>query len=231
MFPKAHGMAAHVCATTLLYGDMANVSAQIIENMHVPVKDLARRSNGKCGCEAQTMTKNIRENELVLKTWTPLTATLQSNVVSDSVNVGNLEQIAPMGSAPNSGGSSLHTTPSMSCAGVYATFRNGTSGTGLQYPVWTAIQGCAECTCILETPTTRQRIPLMIQVNSLMGTNSKWLTLCPDTTFLPRFLAKYVCDNFHCTHPQLVPDPSQKLYYREIADLVQFVPTWSRLFL
>jgi len=38
---------------TLLCGDMANVSAQIIENMHVPVKDLARRSNGKRGWEVQ----------------------------------------------------------------------------------------------------------------------------------------------------------------------------------
>jgi len=52
-FPKAHGMAAHVWANTLLYGDMANVSTRIIENMHVPVMDLARRSNRKRGWEAQ----------------------------------------------------------------------------------------------------------------------------------------------------------------------------------
>ena len=45
-FPKAHGMAAHVWATTLLYGDMANVSAQIIENMHVPVKDTIMGNEG-----------------------------------------------------------------------------------------------------------------------------------------------------------------------------------------
>jgi len=52
-FLKAHGIGAHVWASILLYGNMANVSAQIIENMHVPVKDLARRSNGKRGWEAQ----------------------------------------------------------------------------------------------------------------------------------------------------------------------------------
>jgi len=46
-------MAAHVWATTLLYGDMANVSAQIMKNMHVPFKDLARCSNGKRGWELQ----------------------------------------------------------------------------------------------------------------------------------------------------------------------------------
>jgi len=102
--PKAHDMAAHVRASPLLYGDMANVSAQIIENMHVKVKDLARRSNGKRGCEAQAMTKNLRESELALKTWTPFTATLQSDIVLDSVIVRNLEQIAQMGSGPNSGG-------------------------------------------------------------------------------------------------------------------------------
>jgi len=220
VFPKAHGMVAHVWATPLLYGDMANVSAQIIENMHVPVKDLARRSNGKRGWEAQAMTKNMRESELALKTWTPLTATHQSDVVSDSVIVGNLEQIAQMGSGTNSGGSSLHMPPSVIRARVYATFRNRTSGTGLQYPVWRAIQGYSECTRILQTPTTRQRIPVMIQVNSLTGTNSEWLTLCANMAFLPRFLAKYVCDRFHCSHPQLVSDPSGKLSYREIADLV-----------
>jgi len=38
--------------------------------------------------------------------------------------------------------------------------------------------------------------------------------------FLPRFLAKYVCDRFHSAHLQRVPDPSGKLFHREIADLV-----------
>ena len=52
-FPKSHSMEAHVWATTLLYGDMANVSAQIMKNMHVPFKDLARCSNGKRGWELQ----------------------------------------------------------------------------------------------------------------------------------------------------------------------------------
>jgi len=70
----------------------------------------------------------------------------------------------------------------------------------------------------------------MIYVNSLTGTNSEWLTLCPDMAFLPLFLAKYVCDRFHSTHPQLVPDPSGKLSHREIADLAGPC-TWSRLFL
>ena len=230
VFPKAHGMTAHVWGTLLLYGDMANVPAQIIENMHVPVKDMARRSIGKRGWEAPALTKNMRESELALKTWTPLTAMNQSFVVSDSVIVGNLEQIVQMGSETNSGGSNLQTPPSLIRAGVYATFRNGTSGIGLRYPVWRAIQGYSECTRILQTPTTRQRIPVMIQVNSLTGTNSKWLTLCPDMAFLPRFLAKYVCGRFHCSHPQLVPDPSGKLSHREIEDLAGPC-TWSRLFL
>jgi len=108
------------------------------------------------------MTKNMQESELALKTWTPLTETLDSDVLSDLVIVWNLEQIPQMGSGTNSGSSSLHTPPSVGRAGVYATFRNGTSGTGLQYLVWKAIQEYAECTRILETPTTRQRIPVMI---------------------------------------------------------------------
>jgi len=41
--------------------------------------------------------------------------------------------------------------------------------------------------------------------------------------FLPRFLAKHVCDRFHSTHPQRVPDPSEKLSHREIADLVKIL--------
>ena len=82
-FPKAHGMAAHVSATTLLYEDreLANVSAQIIANMRVPVKELTKRSNGKRGWEAQAI--NMRKRELALKTWIPLTATLDSDVVSN----------------------------------------------------------------------------------------------------------------------------------------------------
>ena len=95
-----------------------------------------------------------------------------------------------------------------------------------QYPVWKAIQGYAGCTHILETPTTRpaQRILVVVQVNSLTGSNSGWLALCPNLGFLPRFLARYVCNRFHSTHLQLVPHPSGKLFNREIADLVQVVP-------
>jgi len=72
---------------------MANVSAQIIENMQVPVKNLARCSNGKCGWEAQATTKNTRESKLALKIWTAPTRTLDTDVVSDPVIVGNLQQI------------------------------------------------------------------------------------------------------------------------------------------
>jgi len=64
---------------------------------------------------------------------------------------------------------------------------------------------------------------VIIQVNSLAGSNSEWLTLCPEMAFLPRFLAKYVCDRFHSAHPQVVPDPSGKLSHKEIADLVNMV--------
>ena len=45
-FLKAHGIGAHVWASILLYGNMANVSAQIIENMHVPVKNTIMGNEG-----------------------------------------------------------------------------------------------------------------------------------------------------------------------------------------
>ena len=73
-FPKAHWMAAlaaHVWSTPLMYGDMQNVSAQIIENMHLKVKDAAARSNGQDGWELQAMVRNMRKSALQLKTWTP----------------------------------------------------------------------------------------------------------------------------------------------------------------
>jgi len=44
-------MAAHVWSTPLMYGDMQNVSAQIIKNMHLKVKDVAASSNGQDGWE------------------------------------------------------------------------------------------------------------------------------------------------------------------------------------
>jgi len=66
-FTKSHGMAAHVWSTPLMYGDMQNVSAQIIENMHLRVA----RSNGQDGWELQAMVRNMREGALQLKKWTP----------------------------------------------------------------------------------------------------------------------------------------------------------------
>ena len=50
-FSKSHGMATHVWSTPLMYGDMQNVSAQIIKNMHLKVKDVAASSNGQDGWE------------------------------------------------------------------------------------------------------------------------------------------------------------------------------------
>jgi len=51
-----------------MYGDMQNVSAQIIENMHLKVKDAAARSNGQDGWELHAMVRNMRESALQLKT-------------------------------------------------------------------------------------------------------------------------------------------------------------------
>jgi len=129
------------------------------------------------------MTKNIRESELALKTWTPLPPTLDTDVVSDPDIVGNLQQVSQLSSATSSGSSGMHTPQSVGCAGEYATFTNGTLGTGLRYLVWKVVQGYAECTRILETPTTRpvQRIPVVIKVNSLTGSNSEWPTACAQT--------------------------------------------------
>jgi len=53
-----------------MYGDMQNVSAQIIENMHVSVKDATARRNSQAGWELHAMTRNMWESELALKTWT-----------------------------------------------------------------------------------------------------------------------------------------------------------------
>ena len=66
-FPMSHGMAAHVWSTLLMYGDMQNVSAQIIENMHLKVKD----ANGQDGWELQAMVRNVRESALALKHGPP----------------------------------------------------------------------------------------------------------------------------------------------------------------
>jgi len=57
-FPKAHGMAAHVWSTPLMYADMQNVSAKIIENMHLKVKDAAARSNGQGRWKLRVMIRN-----------------------------------------------------------------------------------------------------------------------------------------------------------------------------
>ena len=57
-FPKAHGMAAHVWSKPLMYGGMQNVSAQIIDNMHLKVQDTAAHRNGQDGWELQPMIRH-----------------------------------------------------------------------------------------------------------------------------------------------------------------------------
>jgi len=49
---------AHVWSTPLMYGDMQNVSVQIIDNMHLKVKETAARSNGQDRWELQEMVRN-----------------------------------------------------------------------------------------------------------------------------------------------------------------------------
>jgi len=51
-------MAAHVSSTPLMYEDMQNVSAQIIDNMHIKVKDAAACSSGQERWELQAMIRN-----------------------------------------------------------------------------------------------------------------------------------------------------------------------------
>jgi len=51
-------MAAHVWSIPLMYGDMQNVSAKIIENMHLKMKDAAARSNGQDMWKLQTRIRN-----------------------------------------------------------------------------------------------------------------------------------------------------------------------------
>jgi len=111
-------------------------------------------------------------------------------------------------------------------SGVNATFR---TGTGLRYPVWKVILDFARCSRHLEVATTRklERNVVILQVNSLVGTNSEWLGLCPDLVHLPRFLAKYVGARFHVSHPQQVPDPNGLLAHREIATMVNMVQVVS----
>jgi len=57
-FPKAHGMAAHVWSKPLMYGGMQNVSAQIIDNMHLKVKDAEACSNGQDRWELRALIRN-----------------------------------------------------------------------------------------------------------------------------------------------------------------------------
>jgi len=64
-------------------------------------------------------------------------------------------------------------------------------------------------------------------VNSLVGTNSEWLGLCPNLVYLLRFLAKYVGTRFHASHPQKVHDPNGLLAHREIATMVNMVQVVS----
>jgi len=125
-FPKAHGMAAHVWSTPLMYRDMQNVRAQIIENMHVPLKDAAARSNGQAGWELQAITRNMRESKLALKTWTPPPLSLETDWASDADVVAGLQHVCALGAATSSEGSSMASPKSVGHLSVNATFRTDT---------------------------------------------------------------------------------------------------------
>jgi len=117
-----------------MYGDMQNVSAQIIDNMHVPLKDTAARSNGQAGWELQAMTRNMRESELALKTWPfppPHNPALETDEATDADVVAALQRVCAMGAATSSEGSRMASPNSVGRSGVNAIFR---TGTGLRYP-------------------------------------------------------------------------------------------------
>jgi len=151
---------------------MQNVSAQIIENMHVPLKDAAARSNGQARWELQAMTRNMRESELALKTWTPPTHTLETDEASDGDVVAALQHVCAMGTPTSSEGSSMASPKSVGRSGVNATFK---TGTGLRYPVWKVILDFARSSHHPEVATTHksERNVVILQVNSLVGTNSE----------------------------------------------------------
>jgi len=105
---------------------MQNVSAQIIENMHVPLKDAAAQSNGQAGWELQAMTRSMRESELALKKWPPPPPTLETDEAKDGDVVAALQRVCAMGAATSSEGSSMASPKSVGRSGVNATFRIGT---------------------------------------------------------------------------------------------------------
>jgi hypothetical protein len=205
-----------------MYGDMQNVSAQIIENMHLKVKDAAARSNGQDGWELQAMVRNMRESALQLKTWTPPHSRTVTDFVTDVDVAGNGHGEGDGGAPSTLGVSTSSANMSVARTGANATFRNGAA---LRYPVWKVILDYAKCSRHLEVPTVRklERSNLVVQVNSLCGPNSEWLKLCADLQHLPRFLAKYTCARFHASHPHLVPNPVGLLSHQEITELVNMV--------
>ena len=115
--------------------------------------------------------------------------------------VASLQHVCAMGAATSSEGSSMASPKpeSVGYSGVNATFR---TGTGLRYTVWKVILDFARCSRHLEVATTRksERNVVILQVNSLVGTNTECLGLCPDLVHLPRFLAKYVGARFNAMH-------------------------------
>ena len=211
-FPKSHGMASHVWATPLYAGNMQIISGQIIENLHVGVKDGARRSNGREGWDLHLMIRYARESEMTLKIWQPPAAQPITNWANDDEVRKATEDTSTLSAAAHaeSQASSGAVPKSWVRAGVNATFRPGATGTALRYPVWSVMQDHARCVGHLEIPATRSdtRGRIHIRVKSPSGPNSEWIQKCPDLVHLPRFLAKYVCDRYHRTHPNLVPDPT-----------------------
>ena len=117
------------------------------------------------------MSRNMRESELALKTWNPPYPTLETDEATDGDVVAALQHVCTMGAATSLEGSSTASPKSVGCSGVNATFRTGTD---LRYPIWKVILNFARCFRHLEVATTckSERNVMIIQMNSLVGTNS-----------------------------------------------------------
>ena len=116
----------------------------------------------------------------------PPTHTLETDEATDGDVVAALQHVCALGAATSSEGSSMASPKLVGRSGVNAIFR---TGTGLRYPVWKVILNFARCFRHLEVATTckSERTLVILQVNSLVGTNSEWLGLCPDLVHLLQF--------------------------------------------
>ena len=209
-FPKAHAM-FHVRETMVMYGNVAEVSAESTERRHVSLKTMFAKVEPGPRAAVQVLAAEIKREVAVREHW------------KTSGEGGGPRQSIPQPSAVN------------------ASFGQRLQGSGKKFPVWESIVEWKTCINSLCLPASWRYVKrqnsgqapstgrLILSLTELFDRHSMWCEQATELQHLPLHMAKFLRD----TKPHMIPDDipaaqDDKLTWQQVqalCALVQPYPT------